>query len=320
MQYRRHGPLSVGGQASFTIRARPQPAPRRDEERAGSSKIAIVTMVYNEPDFLRIWCNYYARQFGARHLYVVDHGSDDGSTEALGDINVMRIPRSPQDDPKRAKFLSGFCSQLLDWYESVIYVDVDEMLVADPRTYPDLRHFCAANSQPVLNAIGLNVIHRLGHEYPYDPARPVLAQRSWVFSSSSMCKPVLIRRPVQWAHGFHSADAPAAFDQLYLFHLRWFDLDTGLRRLAKTRSMAWQFADAGLHQRVSDDEMVQQFTGFSGLPPDERDWDAAADPVRGFTDAVLASQIGREHEVFKISLDIWPHALWRVPERFRDCL
>lgn len=315
MQYRRPGQPPFAAQVNFTPRARSN----RDEQRAADTNIAIVTMVYNEPDFLPIWCNHYAGQLGSRNLYIVDHGSDDGSTDDLGDINVMRLPRSPQDDPKRAKYLSQFCSGLLEWYDSVIYVDVDEILVADPRHHPDLRHFCAANSQPVLNAIGLNVIHRLGHEIPYDPSRGVLAQRSWVFSSSSMCKPVLIRRPVRWAHGFHSADAEAAFDQLYLFHLRWFDLDTGLRRLAKTRSMAWQFADAGLHQRVSDEDMVQQFSGFSGLPPDERDWDCASEPISAFTDAVLASQIGREQDVFKISLDIWPHALWRVPERFREC-
>lgn len=290
----------------------------RDERSVPlNPRIAIVTMAYNEPDFVRIWCDYYGRQLGARNCYIVDHGSDDGSTSGLGDVNVMRIPRSAQDDPKRARFLSSFCSSLLEWYDVVLYVDVDEIAIADPRYYSDLRTFCAAVKQPILNAIGLNVIHRLGHELPYQAHRPVLAQRSWVFRSSSMCKPVLIRRPVAWAPGFHSADAPAAFDQLYLFHLRWYDLDTGLRRLAKTRVMPWEHADAGGHQKVSDAELVQQFTGFSSLPPDERDLDASTDPVRSYTDAVLASQIGRENDTFRITLDIWPDSIWRVPERFR---
>lgn len=282
-----------------------------------NTKIAIVTMVYNEPDYLPIWAEYYSRQLGARNLYVLDHGSDDGSTDGLGQVNVMRIPRSPQDDPKRAAYLSKFCSGLLDWYDVVLYVDVDEIAVADPRYYKDLAAFCAGVTQPVLYAIGVNVIHRLGHETPIDPKRRVLAQRSWVFKSSSMCKPVLIRRPVVWAQGFHSADAPAAFDQLYLFHLRWFDLDTGLRRLAKTRTMPWQHADAGAHQKVSNEELVQQFTGFSSLPPDVRDLDAKAPPVSEFVGEVLKSQIGRERDLFRISLDIWPDTLWRVPERFR---
>lgn len=283
------------------------------------TRIAIVTMAYNEPDFVRIWVDYYGRQLGTRNCYIVDHGSDDGSTSGLGEVNVMRIPRSPQDDPKRARFLSHFCSSLLEWYNVVMYVDIDEIAVADPRYYADLRSFCTDVHQPVLNAIGLNVIHLMGHELPYQASRLVLSQRSWVFRSSSMCKPVIIRRPVVWAPGFHSADAPAAFSQLYLFHLRWYDLDTGLRRLAKTREMAWEYPDAGDHQKVSDEELVQQFTGFSSLMPDERDLDAGTDPVRAFTDAVLASQFGRENETFRITLDIWPDTIWRIPERFRSC-
>ncbi len=308
-----------GFNAGFARRSRPLAEAAADHEAAAAARIAVVTMVYNEADFLPIWIAHYGRQVGISNLFVVDHGSTDGSTKNLGDVNVIRIPRSPQDDPRRARFISGLGADLLEYFDSVIYVDVDEMLVADPRYYPDLRHFCAANKQPVLHAIGMNVIHRLGHEMPYDAARPVLSQRSWVFSSSSMCKAVLIRRPVKWAHGFHSADSEVMFDQLYLFHLRWFDLDTGLRRLAKTRSMAWQFADAGMHQRVTDDEMVQQFSGFSNLTPDERDLDTTSAPVAEFLQQVLASQAGREHDPFRLSLDIWPNALWRVPERFRAC-
>ena len=274
-------------------------------------------MAYNEPDYMRIWCDYYGRQLGRRNCYIVDHGSNDGSTDNLGDINVMRIPRSPADDPRRAAFLSKFCSALLDYYDVVLYVDIDEIAVPDPRYFPDLASFCASVTQPVLNAIGVNVIHRLHHEVPYDPSRPVLAQRSWIFKASSMCKVVLIRRPVVWAPGFHSADAPVAFSQLYLFHLRWYDLDSALRRLAKTRGMEWQFADACAHQRVPDEGLIQQFTGFSSLPTDERDLDARTEPVSGFTDAVIKSQVGRENDTYRITLDIWPDALWRVPERFR---
>jgi hypothetical protein len=283
----------------------------------GAARVAAVTMVYNDPAYLRIWVDYYSRQLGARNLYVVDHGSDDGGTEGLGEVNVIRLPRSPQDDPKRAGLLSAFCSALLAYFDCVLHGDADEILVADPRVAPDLATYCATVSAPVLNAIGLNVLHRLGHETAFDPARPVLEQRSWAFRSSSMCKPALIRRPVRWAPGFHSADAPARFGDLYLFHLRWFDLDTALARLAKTRAMPWQHADAGGHQRISDAEMVAQFEGFGALQRDASDLDSRRPPVSDFTRAVEASQHGREGDVFRISLDIWPDSLWRVPERFR---
>ncbi|MDR3522916.1 MAG: glycosyltransferase family 2 protein [Acetobacteraceae bacterium] len=279
--------------------------------------VAAVTMVYNDPVYLKIWLEYYSRQLGAKNLYVVDHGSNDGSTDHLGAVNVIRLPRSPQDDPKRAAFLSSFCSSLLAYHDCVLHGDVDEILVADPRVAATLPAYCAGVTAPVQTAIGLNVLHRLGHETPYTPERRVLAQRPWVFRSSSMCKPALIRRPVRWSPGFHSADTPVYFGDLYLFHLRWFDLDTALRRLAKTRSMPWAHEDAGDHQRVSDAEMVEQFEGFGRLGLDTRDFDPPQRPLCDFLYLVTQSQHGRENEIYRISLDIWPDSLWRVPERFR---
>ena len=199
----------------------------------------------------------------------------------------------------------------------VLHGDVDEILVADPHVAADLPHYCAQVSAPVLCAIGVNVLHRLGRDLPYDPARGVLAQRDWIFRSSSMCKPALIRRPVRWSPGFHCADAPVVFGDLWLFHLRMFDLGTGLQRLAKTRVMPWQSLEAGEHQRVSDAEMIAQYEGFGQLQEDLRDLDPACPPVSDFLAAVKASQTGREAELFRISLDIWPDSLWRVPQRFR---
>lgn len=282
-----------------------------------AARVAAVTMVYNDPVYLRIWTDYYSRQLGARNLYVVDHGSDDGSTAELGEINVIRLPRSPQDDPKRAGFISSLCSALLTYHDCVLHGDADEILVVDPRVAPDLPTYCATVSAPVLSAIGLNVLHRLGHELPFDPQRRVLEQRSWVFRSSSMCKPALIRRPVRWSPGFHSADAPVRFGELYLFHLRWFDLDTGMHRLVKTRTMPWAHKDAGAHQRVSDAEMVAQYEGFGRLRLDASDLDSRQPPISEFTAMVEDSQRGRENDVYRITLNIWANALWRVPERFR---
>ena len=146
-----------------------------------TASVAAVTMVYNDPTYLKIWVEYYSRQLGAKNLYVVDHGSTDGSTDHLRDVNVIRLPRSPQDDPKRAAFLSSFCSALLAYHACVLHGDVDEILVADPRVAPNLPAYCASVTAPVLTAIGLNVLHRLGHETPFTPERRVLAQRPWVF-------------------------------------------------------------------------------------------------------------------------------------------
>ncbi len=55
--------------------------------------LAVVTMCYNEPDFLPIWLDYYRRQVPVEHLYVVDHGSDDGSTSVIPSLRHRKFQR-----------------------------------------------------------------------------------------------------------------------------------------------------------------------------------------------------------------------------------
>ncbi|MDE2333214.1 MAG: glycosyltransferase family 2 protein [Rhodospirillales bacterium] len=286
-------------------------------ERSFQPKVAAVTMVYNEIHYLPIWLKHYGNQVGIENCFVVDHGSDDGSTDFIGPASVVRIPRSPYEPHKQSSFNSSFCSSLLEWYDWVIYSDVDEIIMADPKYYSNLREYCSHPLPPVVTAIGLNIAHRIDIETDLDFSQPITVQRPYVFYASSMCKPLLISRPVRWSPGSHSSDAPIVFDRLYLFHLRWFDLKSGLRRLQKTREMAWARTDAGVHQRVSDSDMIGQYQGFGRLPPvDNVEFDINIEPIRGVVDQVMTSSIGRSNDLYKIDLSLWGQSLWRIPPRF----
>lgn len=282
--------------------------------------IAAVTMAFNEPAYLPLWARHYARQVGGgRNCYVIDHGSDDGSTAGLGEVNVIRIPRSAQDDERRARFLSQFCGSLLAWYDWVIHGDVDEIVLPDPGAHDTLAAYCAGRLPDVVTAIGFNLHHLPTVEPPLDLVRPVTEQRRWARFSSAMCKPVLIRRPVEWAPGFHcAADAPVVFDRLYLFHLRWFDRTLGLGRLAKTRTMPRADANAGAWQRLPDAEFSALMDRIAGLPL-RRDvaFDPKQPPLRDALRAVLDSRHGRERERYKIDLHLDADELWELPARFR---
>ncbi|EHH68513.1 glycosyltransferase family 2 protein [Gluconobacter morbifer] len=133
--------------------------------------LAVVTMVYNEPALLPAWCRHYGAQVGAESCYVIDHGSSDGTTRNCGAVNVRRIPRSPQDDERRTRSVGHFCESLLEWYESVIYVDVDEFLLADPALFPSLTEFACATQAPVITATGFDVVHVLEQEEAFDYSR-----------------------------------------------------------------------------------------------------------------------------------------------------
>lgn len=277
-------------------------------------QVCAMTMVHNERFNLPIWLRHYGAQVGPRNLLVIDHGSTDGSTDSLGLAGCMRIPREERfDDRGRARFIQATAMALLRYYGAVIYSDCDEMLVADPARYATLAEFCAAVDQPVINAIGLNLRQDITREGRLDLRRPILRQRSFVQFVSPMCKPLVIRAPIHWGGGFHCCDRPPFFDDLYLFHLRYADLEAALDRLAITRSLSFGRAGAATHQRRTDVEMV--FTAFAQTHQVETrdDWDFAR-----WLDAHLNSFSLSHLGHYQATVSTFARVLHRIPERFAD--
>ncbi|MGI4940925.1 MAG: glycosyltransferase family 2 protein, partial [Janthinobacterium lividum] len=73
-------------------------------------RIAALTMVWNEPFFLPLWLRHYGRHLGPQNCFVLDHGSDDGSTEHLGGACRVLLPRTPLDEEKRARAVSSMAA------------------------------------------------------------------------------------------------------------------------------------------------------------------------------------------------------------------
>ena len=280
-------------------------------------KVAAITMAYNESALLPIWARHYARQVGADHCYVIDHGS----TEALQlpqAMNTLRLPRSPHDDPRRARFVSQLTAALLGYYEWVIYTDVDELVLADPRRFANLPEFCAKVDAATVSAIGFDIQHVPEVEPPLDTALAIGPQRGWARFTSAMCKPVLSRQPLVWAPGFHCSNHALAFAPLYLFHLHWADRTIGLQRLMKTRSMPWVEGDFGAHQRIDDRRWARVFDEMSSrrrVVVDQFDPDTG--PVQNWLQRLTDSQVGREGQTYSFDLHVNADELWSIPAHFR---
>jgi glycosyltransferase involved in cell wall biosynthesis len=274
-------------------------------------KIAAITMVYNEPEYLPIWLKYYSSQLGSENCFVVDHGSDDGSVRNLSHPSTFYLPRTPQDEVKRVESISKIAGMLLNYYDFVIYTDVDEIVVAAPWQYKGLHDLCAKVDADVISAVGLNVHQIIDEDQDLDLSRPVTNQRRWVRFVSPMCKPLITRVPLNWGRGFHSCDRASTFANVFLFHLRYFDLKTGLRRLNQTRTLARATsrdeAAAG-HQRIGDDEfsgMMRSTSGMSKLRPET--FSITEEPIKSLLDKVIASE-GK--------VDVRGNSLWRIPDEF----
>lgn len=232
------------------------PDPGANTQQASHLNAAAVTFVYNEGVVnLPVWYRYYAAQIGAENLYVIDDGSDDGSTDALP--NVLRLPRGEFDDISRAAFVSNFVAALLSRYSVVIYGDCDELVVPlyqELGTYLDLQF-------DVMTCLGLNVVHDLLHEYPLDLSQPILAQRRYALFRSDTCKPAVTRVPVRWAPGFHACDREPVIDpQLFLIHTSRMDYGIAAARHQVTTQVRFSERTIGMgaHWRYETERFYRE--------------------------------------------------------------
>lgn len=227
-------------------------------------RVAIVTMAYNEHVNLPIWCDYYRRALPHGELFVIDHGSDDGSAANLHGVSRIPLPRRQMDEMPRARFVSLLQASLLQYYDFVIYADCDELIVVDPGLSLTLEEYLAACGYDHAAPIGLNIQHIIDVEPDLQGGRPILSQRRYCYFHSQMCKPLISRVRLKWEAGFHRCDLPLHIDRnLFLFHLKCADRTRAVARQTILQGVKWSRkaieARHGAHHRLDDHDFLEQF-------------------------------------------------------------
>ncbi len=279
-------------------------------------RICAITMVHNEAFFLPRWIAYYGGQLGRENLYVLDHGSTDGSTDDVGGANRMRLPRPEVDQQQRQTLVMDMVRGMLQFFDVVIYADCDDLLIPDPAKYDGLADYCARTQRPATYAIGVNVQQLVDVEPPLDRSAPILGQRRFCRLHLRMCKPLVTRVPIRWINGYHTSDQRPGMDpDLILFHMKYMDLAMCLQRLAYTRAMPWSERSLrlgrGRHQRIDDDALVRRF---------KKDAQAYRSGPLPFDFSLEASEINRNATIkdsgfWSFELDN-PSKFMEIPERF----
>jgi hypothetical protein len=236
-------------------------------ERDGARPRAAFTVVHDEPERLPLWLEYYGRYFAADDLYVLDHDSTDGSTEGLeGRCHVVPVHRQAAFDHHWLKStVESFQALLLHSYDTVLFAEVDEFVVADPRRYTGLDDYIAKLAQPAATCAGFNVVQQ-----PEEPAvrfdMPLLAQRRYWHASHLYSKRLLARIPLRWSDGFHreyNAPDDPPDPELLLVHLHRIDYDACLARHRASSARDWNEADIagglGAQNRIAELEEFEEW-------------------------------------------------------------
>ena len=110
-------------------------------------KIAAITMVRDDDFFLRKWVDYYGKEIGRDHLYILFDGEDQQVPDFCAGLHTFVHKRLSKDivvgERMRMDLLSNKAKELFEkeGYEIVIGVDCDEFIVVDPKIGKSLAEF-----------------------------------------------------------------------------------------------------------------------------------------------------------------------------------
>jgi hypothetical protein len=185
-------------------------------------KIAVVTDAVSANAYFPVWHAYYGGQFGARNIYVFTY-APNAAAFAEVQLGGLQLIGGSYNDDLRKDAITSFVCQLLESYEVVIRVDVDEFLVPDPLNCGSLAERLGNWSGTHITACGFDIFQTPG-EPPLDFKQPLLAQRSTAYALTALNKTCVTRVPVKWNRGFHYCSLPPEFADVYLLHTKRADI------------------------------------------------------------------------------------------------
>jgi FKBP-type peptidyl-prolyl cis-trans isomerase 2 len=203
-------------------------------------KCAVFTIVKNEPYFLDIWLRHYKRFFDNDDIYVVDHQSDDGSTDGL-DVNVKRIYNEVSCDWNwLVRQAEEFQEALLHRYDCVIYCDTDEMIYSHERDLKEVIEDFLNSDMSTIKCVGYEIIQDLEKESPLKEGDSIIKNRNYWFRRSWYDKTLISKVPLKWHAGFHTCHNIPETNQLHsygvtLCHLHRSDFERMVKKHQRTK-------------------------------------------------------------------------------------
>lgn len=235
-----------------------------------NKRAAVFTIVRDDPVWLRLWLRHYVQWFDPRDIYVLNHQShsDDITLNSLaGQAHVLPVFNDAYYPLQwLMETVSWFQRYLLQSYDTVLYTDVDELLVTRPGgAYHDLGDYIRRMRSAYTVCTGYEVVHKHDLEPALDFGRwPLLSQRQWWYPTIAYSKPLLAQQPLTWSRGFHNAretEGVYADPELLLLHLHKIDFGYKKSRIQAREKYAFTKDPADVHctlqyRQTSESELL----------------------------------------------------------------
>ncbi len=246
-------------------------------------RCAVFTIVKNEPYFLTKYLAHYGQYFDPADIFILDHESDDGSTNSVP-ATVVRICNELAFDHKWLRqTVMDFQQELLNKYECAIFAEVDEILYSPSKPLDRLiEEFLQDSHSTYITCRGYEVVQH-DDEPPLTEEDYIFSKRHhWFANPVSFNKSLISKTPMNWCNGFHKAFLPQATDltrsnvsqmlpeiftnkttgepyDLFMCHLHKFDLGLMIKR-HKARLSSKQMQDGGApHNRSVDPGFLARY-------------------------------------------------------------
>jgi hypothetical protein len=232
-------------------------------------KSAVFTIVKNENYFLPIWIKHYKKYFDESDMYILDHQSNDGSTNNLS-VNVVLVTNELAFDHQwLVNTVQNFQKELLEKYECVVFAESDELIYSIEKPLNEIILDLINNpSEDYITCIGYEVIEMKG-ETSLNQSDEIFKNRNYWFKYSNYDKTLISKIPLTWCWGFHHVNGKIINQShgLYMTHLHRVDFEMMLKR-HEDRAKKWNLKNdgdgVGFQHRIGDREGVMDY--FKNIP------------------------------------------------------
>ena len=223
---------------------------------------AVFSICKNESFYLPKFINHYSQFVHQEDIYILDHMSEDGSTDNVS-VNVIPVNHEVSFDHFwLKKTVEDFQRKLLEEYKVVIFAECDEFLFSRDCNFRKYLEDFLKSSRDLDRAQGMQVVHDFNNESDLILDDSILQQRAYWKYDVRFRKSLISKIPCVWDVGFHYTKQPGPVvesDNLILIHMHYCDLKYNTyRTLHRIRnSNTIERSLLGYHNKEKDPAVIE---------------------------------------------------------------